>query len=181
MKELIRQLNEKPSYSNKLLGGITSKKTADKTEEKPPPISAADEETTTKPNPKLEIKTRDGKPSEPGQSWKTAGKKPSRRPVIVGKNNTEGSTVKTVPKMAYIYASRFTIDTTAEQLTKMLIKDFPEIKCEPFKPAFTTNYASFKITILLENQAKIMDPTRWPLGARITRFFHSRINKNNAT
>ncbi|KAK5646911.1 hypothetical protein RI129_005375 [Pyrocoelia pectoralis] len=108
-------------------------------------------------------------------SWATVVKRnpPKRAPqkqIVIGeKTNALG--VKTVPKKAYLFASRFDPNTTQEAISNLLVSEFPEVSCEQIATKNAQFYSSFKITINFCNLEKAMHPNTWPEGTLVTRFF----------
>lgn len=92
--------------------------------------------------------------------------------IIVGDQcSSKDSRIKTVPKKAYLFVSRLDPDTTVEMLSKYIKENFAEAICEPLKSRYPETYASFKITINMDNLSKAMDASVWPMGALVTRYF----------
>lgn len=119
--------------------------------------------------------SNDKPPDITENEWKEVNysKPPSRkRRMIVGSN--KHSSIKGVRKLAYLHVSRVDQATSAVDLEELLRKSFSEVNCESVKPRYPNLYSSFKVTIFEENFRKAMDPTIWPDGACISKFFLKR-------
>ncbi|CAH1102434.1 unnamed protein product [Psylliodes chrysocephalus] len=58
---------------------------------------------------------------------------------------------------------RINIDNTTNDLESILIKNFPEVKCEKLNSQRPEIYSSFKVTILESHFRNDMNPELWPL------------------
>lgn len=129
----------------------------------------ANKESTTKPDASLDEK-----------KWTTVTKKKSnkgktQKQLVFGSKTTPGnSTLKVVPKKAYLYVTRLCLTTTEEALTAFLMKDFPEVTCEMLSNNYSSQYGRFKVTVNLQNLQQILHPDVWPAGVQVFRFFHPR-------
>ena len=104
-------------------------------------------------------------------------KKHFRRQIIVGKN-TEATQIKSVPKSVFLHVYRLDKQTTVDDLSNLLKPSFPEVKSEKLNLRYPEIYSSFKVTIYETNFKKAMEPSMWPEGACISKFFLSRKLKN---
>lgn len=59
-------------------------------------------------------------------------------------------------------------------MKNLLAEQFPEVLCEQLIGKNNKQYSSFKVTIYESNFRKAMDPSIWPDGACIGKFFHIR-------
>ncbi|KAJ3640428.1 hypothetical protein Zmor_003725 [Zophobas morio] len=93
----------------------------------------------------------------------------------------EISSITVAPKKAFLYVSRLSPGTKPESMVDLLKADFPEVQCEELESKFPQHYASFKIIIDLLNYERAMDPTIWPYGIYVTRFFQKKSQTNKTT
>lgn len=81
--------------------------------------------------------------------------------------------VKTVPKKAFVYLSRFAPDTSADSVREIIREYCEEAECEPVKSKYPQHYSSFKVCVDAVNKNVAMDPTKWPAGVFINEFFRA--------
>ncbi|CAH0563145.1 unnamed protein product [Brassicogethes aeneus] len=118
--------------------------------------------TATENSKNNEWKTVINKKNKPKQS--------TNKNIIYGKN----SNIQGVPKLAHLHVYRIDPKTTPNELTDMLKKNIPEVKCESLTQKYPELYSSFKVSFYEDNFSKAMDPELWPFCACINRFFHVR-------
>ena len=94
-----------------------------------------------------------------------------RKSLLIGSGNTTSTTLKSVPKMAYFHVSRLEPSTTEESIVELLRKYVSQVQCEKLNSKMPNIYASFKITIPLNEKDKIINPELWPNGITVNRFF----------
>lgn len=82
--------------------------------------------------------------------------------------------IKGVPRMGYVHVSKLDPKTTADSVSRYLDQIVPSCKCEMLDSRFPEIYSSFKVSVPLDNVDKIMNPSVWPTGVRLNRFFHRR-------
>lgn len=105
------------------------------------------------------------------------GRKGSK-PAVIGELCTANNTsLRAVPKKAYLHVTRLHPDTTCDEVKAFLATEFSEVECEALTSKFPEYYASFKVIINHDNKEKVMNPQLWPRGAYINTFFR---RKNNA-
>lgn len=112
-------------------------------------------------------------------TWKEVTRKSKHRVRIVG-NNRESSLVKGVPKYVDLHVSRVDPTNTIDDMYKLLKVNFSEVKIESITPKQPSLYSSYKVAIYDSNFKKAMNPSVWPDGSCISRFFYKKqiIKKN---
>lgn len=109
----------------------------------------------------------------PDREWKQVkAAKSKRRPIVGSNSNTE--IVKGVPKLIALHVSRLDVNTTTEMLKSLVQNNFKEVSVEEIPSRHPTFYKSFKVCIFEKNFKQALDPTLWPFGACISRFFEYR-------
>lgn len=112
-----------------------------------------------------------------GDGWNVVEKrrrpKNENNPAIHGTCISNNS-LRAAPRKAFLYVARFDPSTKPEQVLELLKKDFPEATCETLPSKYPEHYASFKVTVYLQNLQNAMKPDIWPYGIYISRFFHRR-------
>lgn len=88
---------------------------------------------------------------------------------IIGNNS---KSLKTAPKLAFLYVSRLDPVTVADDLAGVLKPKLPEVTCEKIESKYPQHYSSFKVKIYLHNFETAMDASIWPAGCYVSRFFH---------
>lgn len=81
---------------------------------------------------------------------------------------------KAMKRQSFFHVYKIHPDTTVEELTTLLKPIFPEVVCDKLNSMYPNYYASFKVTLDESNLQKAMDPSSWPKGAWVNRFFHKR-------
>ena len=106
----------------------------------------------------------------------TNNKKSSRRtaPIKGSRKLNDDTVIRPSQKLAFIHVYKLHPDTTETELEKFLLPDFPEVQCEKLNSLYAKYYSSFKVTVNDTNREAVMDPTFWPEGTSINKFFHSR-------
>lgn len=110
--------------------------------------------------------------SDLANKWNLVQKQHSRKQRIIG--NKQVSEIKTVPKFASIHVYRLHPDTTTEDVEGLLKPIFPELECEKLAAKHKNLYASFKVSVYNHNFSKAMEPSIWPMGAVVGKFFYPR-------
>lgn len=90
----------------------------------------------------------------------------------VVENGTCGIRAATTYK--FFHVTKLHPETTAEELAKFLKSDLPKVRVEKLDSLHPESYSSFKIAVSEANEKKILNPSLWPSGCRINRFFHAR-------
>ncbi|XP_074041177.1 uncharacterized protein [Leptinotarsa decemlineata] len=135
-------------------------------------LAVTQAEHTLKLKEYIDLENDDNSAAPPkNKGWNEVVKKRRKRACIIGKNQ---ETVKGVPKYVSLHVCRLDPQTSSEDLTRSLVKHFPEVKCEELKSRFPTLYSSFKVTIHENNFKTSMNPEVWPFGACISRFLWKR-------
>lgn len=152
-----------------------SKCTEDKITKKEVSAAIAQVEAQLKVNDYMNLVGDEGHASMSGRSptWSEVVKKKRRKQVIIG-NNRESAGVVGVPSYAALHIYRLNPQTTSEELTELMKKHFPKVRCESLNSKHPELYSSFKVTILASNFRKAMDSDLWPFGACVSRFFMKR-------
>lgn len=103
--------------------------------------------------------------------WKTFNSKRRRnnRIQVVGSNKTLD--LKTVPKHVELHVYRLHPETTDSDVMNLLKPIFPEVECEQLQGKNSGRYSSFKVVIYDYNFKRAMDPTIWPDGTCVSKFF----------
>lgn len=95
--------------------------------------------------------------------------------IVFGSGNvSEVSDIRAVPKLGYVHVYRLDPNTREETVSNYIKSIVPDSKCEILTSKFPDVYASFKVTLPLNDVDKIMNPSVWPVGTRVSRFFHRR-------
>lgn len=102
------------------------------------------------------------------------GVKKKMHDIIYG-SKCDSSEIKGVPRVGYVHVSRLDSKTTADSVSNYLNQIIPGCSCEMLNSKFPNIYSSFKITVSLDDVSKVMNPSVWPMGVRINRFFHRRV------
>lgn len=110
--------------------------------------------------------------------WQKMSYKRNKNHFVVG--NNDDTSIKGVPKHVSLHVTRVDPTTKAAELTNLLKPHFPEISCESITPKHPTVYGSFKVTIYEQNFRMAMNPSVWPKGAYVSRFFQKRITQNHS-
>lgn len=97
---------------------------------------------------------------------------------IVG---NKASSIKTVPRYVAIHVYRLHTDTTTGDIVSLLQPNFPEVQCQQLIAKHKNEYASFKVSVYDHNFKKAMEPSIWPSGAIISKFFQPRQKSQTGT
>ena len=92
----------------------------------------------------------------------------------VGKLNS--SNLKAVIRPAVLFATRFSPETTANDITKFTGQQFPaltDIKCTKLPTKFDT-YSSFKLEIIGVDIKDALNLELWPVGILVKKFYSPR-------
>nr|CAI5860441.1 unnamed protein product [Callosobruchus analis] len=82
--------------------------------------------------------------------------------------------VKVAPKKISLFVSRLQPGTKYDDLVTFLRKTFPEAVCEEITPKHPKSYASSKVLVNYESLDRALEPSSWPEGTYVTRFFQRR-------
>ncbi|CAH1105839.1 unnamed protein product [Psylliodes chrysocephalus] len=88
-------------------------------------------------------------------NWNVVNRR-RKRNIVVGNNTIE--IMKGERKHVSLHVDRINIDTTINDLESILIKNFPEVKCEKLNSLRLEIYSSFKVTILEIPQGSSLGP-----------------------
>ncbi|CAG9814164.1 unnamed protein product [Phaedon cochleariae] len=106
--------------------------------------------------------------------WKDVKRKRHRKHIIIGRNDEikiNGKEIRGVPKFADIHIYRVDPRMTAEELKEIVKTRFPEVVVTALNSKHPHLYSSFKVSLYNYNYQNAIDPTIWPHGAHIQRFF----------
>lgn len=98
-----------------------------------------------------------------------------KRDIIVGNNEgikVNGKEVVGVPSFTPLHVYRIDPTLTADELTDLVKVNFPEVKIDKLNSKYPDLYSSFKVNIHTKNFEHAMDPSKWPTGAYVQRFFY---------
>lgn len=119
------------------------------------------------------------------ETWSTVVRRRNRKTVICTKmqetditSDGKKNVINAISKNAYIFVSRLSPNTTADEMISFLQDDYPEVKCAVLNSKYPESYSSFKVTVNLDNLERIMKTDQWPAGTIVTRFFHSKEKRN---
>lgn len=128
-----------------------------------------------------------GSTDKPGNEteWKLVKERRKNRQ-ISKRNRDEGGVLgtslqptklKAVPKTASLHVTRLSTETRDVDVKELLADRFPEVGVEEMQSRFPEVYKSFKVTVNQDNYKMAMLPEIWPVGVRVSRFFHWRAQK----
>lgn len=89
--------------------------------------------------------------------------------------------LKGVPRLGFIHVSKLDPATTPDAVETYLKQIVPGCRCEQLDSKHPDVYSSFKITVPYDNITQVMNPSIWPTGARLDRFFHGRRGPRGGT
>lgn len=117
------------------------------------------------------------------EKWTTVRRKNHRRrdEPIIGDLQPEGLTLKSVPTKAYLHISKLDPNTTVAQLSEYLRPTCADVACEKLESRFPNIYSSFKVGVSKDNVDKLLSPSCWPKGTRVSRFFYRQRRNPQAT
>lgn len=96
-------------------------------------------------------------------------RKRSSRAVV---GTADDKSIRGVPRMAHVHAYRLHPSTNAEDLSAFLLDaGFTGITCSALTSRRPNDYSSFKVSLPFDQLPNIRNPTLWPSGAKIDRFF----------
>lgn len=115
--------------------------------------------------------------------WRTVQRKKSSRSSrsnpkkrddgVVGTGQSIAN-VKMAPKKCFIFVSRFAPETSVSDVKNIVAPLCAEAECEAVASRHPTFYSSFKITVNALNESVAMDPSNWPAGTFINKFFRPK-------
>lgn len=109
------------------------------------------------------------------RKYQRKGKRSS--PQVVGARTVEqndGVCIRAAVTYRFFHVTKLDPKTTAEDLKRFLQADLPEVRVDKLDSLHPDSYSSFKIGISEESESKVLDPSFWPSGSRVNRFFHAR-------
>lgn len=108
------------------------------------------------------------------------GKSKQSRRQIVGIKAAGGVSnigIRAAKTSRFFHVTKLDPETSIEGLLDYLQPSFPEVKVEKLNSKYPESYTSFKIMVFQENEDRIFDPSFWPAGCRVNRFFLRRGNR----
>ncbi|KAK9687292.1 hypothetical protein QE152_g36547 [Popillia japonica] len=108
------------------------------------------------------------------EGWSNVLKQKRRRnnKFITGSSNN--SQIKTIPRKSFLFVSRIDPETDEKILKSHLVQFFKEAEVDELTSSHPEIYKSFKISIDQSNFDAALDPSKWPSGAYVTKFFRPR-------
>nr|CAI5836750.1 unnamed protein product [Callosobruchus analis] len=103
-----------------------------------------------------------------------------KRTAVIGSSKDMGN-IKVNPKKAFLFVSRLDPSTKTDDLVSVLKSKFPEVTCEKLRSKHPQIYSSFKVSINSGNLDIALDPSQWPEGAYVTKFFQKSIHHSMKT
>ncbi|XP_049884440.1 uncharacterized protein LOC126379667 [Pectinophora gossypiella] len=113
------------------------------------------------------------------KSFKTVVNGKKRRKAKKNISNKKGtaiiasSKIRIAPRLSYIYASRFHEDTTEKDISEFVSESGHHTQKVEKLPQFRrTSFASFKLTILQEQEATFLSESFWPSGVEYRKYIY---------
>lgn len=129
----------------------------------------------------LQVIDKVGSSNQVGE-WRSANKKKHsgarkiQTTVGTGANNS----LKAAPVFYHFHVFRLDTSVNEIQLKNHLKRTFPEVTCTSLPSKYPEEYTSFKVGVHESNKERFLEPTLWPIGAKINKFFHFRKNQQEA-
>ena len=110
------------------------------------------------------------------QPWQVVNRKKRPFTGVKGTQKNEGR-LKEVSECCDFYVGRCSPETSVDDINNFVsnVIDVPTISCVKIS-ADESKVKSFKLTVLAENEDKLLDPSVWPKNIRVRRYFYSRNN-----
>ena len=104
-------------------------------------------------------------------------KKKQQRKRIVGTRMQGGTVLKSAPRTADIYVGNCDVDISPESL-QQYIEEEVKIKVKKCEKLITRydNYASFKVTLFINDREKLLSSDVWPSGIVCRKYYSPRNN-----
>lgn len=121
----------------------------------------------------------DGPLVDPGQTWQVAKKRKLKRKPVIGSTTSE--TIKSVQRLGYLHVYRLALNTTADDLKAFLVRTAPDIEfdCRPLNS--TDRSTSFRVSFPIQHVKEVYNPSLWPSGAHVNRFYFPRTSNRQGT
>lgn len=131
---------------------------------------------TGRQQPSVVRETSNDEPGESGAGWQEAARRKQRRNRATHGTNMDITNAKlqAVPKMAFLFVSRFAPETKVVDIKAFLRPNFPEVECEQLESRHPAHYSCFKVGVYMKNMDKALDPAIWPNDIFVNRFFRPR-------
>ncbi|KAK9738787.1 hypothetical protein QE152_g9542 [Popillia japonica] len=98
------------------------------------------------------------------------GKENRRSKIIVG--TATSSTIKASAQYGYLHVFNLSPKTSSEDIIKHLTAhNLSKVQCDAMTSKYPEKYSSFKLTFPIELLDVVRNPTVWPRGTKINRFF----------
>lgn len=107
--------------------------------------------------------------------------RPTRKLVIGNSKNTSVNLIKAIQTTKAFHVSKLDPKTTETQLEDFLKQLVVEPRVEAIKSKYPEIYSSFKITIKEADVPSILNPSNWPDGVIVNRFFLPRPKNTSGT
>lgn len=92
-----------------------------------------------------------------------------RKRVVVG--TAAGSTLRASTTYGYLHVYNLQPGTNVDDVVSHLrLQNITNVQCEGMESKYPERYASFKLTVPLEQLEEIKNPALWPRGSKINRF-----------
>lgn len=93
---------------------------------------------------------------------------------IIGTSSVSDKCIGAAPKMVSLFVSRLKPETRSEDLKEFVRRHFPEAECSVLISKYPEHYSSFKVCINSTSEEAAMDPSKWPLGSYVSKFFQKK-------
>lgn len=102
-----------------------------------------------------------------------------RKPIMGNRIINEGGThILRAAKMMRSYViTKLDPHTTDKDVKECLLALVPDVRVEKLNAKYPDAYSSFKVTVCEDDEKSILDPSIWPAGSKVYRFFHARKKK----
>lgn len=100
-----------------------------------------------------------------------------RAEIAVGRKvQSAGVSLTSVPRDSYVHVYRLDPGTSVDEVKKYVrdVVGVGVVSCEKLTTRNQEHYSSFKVTVRRSDEDAALDPTRWPEGVHIKRFFLKR-------
>lgn len=104
----------------------------------------------------------------------TKRKKKMNKPIIGDLVSDQNCNLRAATTLDHWHVYKFHPDTTEDDVASYLKMRFPEIQVEKLQSRYPASYSSFKVSASQTNRNAITQPSLWPTGVRINRFFLGR-------
>lgn len=96
----------------------------------------------------------------------------------IGKAKITSDKIKIVPRLSYIYISRFHTDTSERDIEEFVKESVnTTVKVEKLTPFRKTDFSSFKLTIDQAQETQFLNEEFWPTGVVYRRYKNKRMSQ----